>query len=157
MNKKLTTTLLAFFLMFAGMQLSFASGANSPVEQEIKELSKKKWLLMAEGNLEALDELFHEKAYFIHMGATFSKKQELDVIRNKEIIYQKADIKEVVVSVIGNTAILLNRIQMTSLVGGHDAINPFVVTEVYVKENGKWQLGSMAFTRQRIEYKLEEQ
>ena len=49
--------------------------------------------------------------------------------------------------VIGPTAIVLNRIRLDAVVGGNEAINPFVVTEVYVQQNGAWKLGSLSFTR----------
>jgi hypothetical protein len=31
-------------------------------------------------------------------------------------------------------------------VGGNTVTNPFMVTEVYVKENGKWKMGSLTFS-----------
>lgn len=49
--------------------------------------------------------------------------------------------------IIGNTAILLNRITLLAVVGGNEVTNPFIVTEVYVKESGKWKMGSLSFTR----------
>jgi len=48
---------------------------------------------------------------------------------------------------LGNTAILLNRIRLDAVVGGNEVSNPFIVTEVYVQQNGKWRLGSLSFTR----------
>jgi hypothetical protein len=42
----------------------------------------------------------------------------------------------VVVNVFGNTAILLNDIDLEAVVGGNTVTNPFMVTEVYIKENG---------------------
>ena len=44
-------------------------------------------------------------------------------------------------NIIGNTAILLNRITLLAVVGGNEVTNPFMVTEVYVKENGSGRLG----------------
>ena len=49
--------------------------------------------------------------------------------------------------IIGTTAILLNRIRLVAVVGGNEVTNPFVVTEVYVHQNGAWKLGSLSFTR----------
>jgi hypothetical protein len=40
-----------------------------------------KWRWMSERKVDFLAALFHEEAVFVHMGATMSKKQELDVIR----------------------------------------------------------------------------
>jgi hypothetical protein len=37
---------------------------------------------MSERKVDALAELFHEKAVFVHMGGTTSREQELDVIRS---------------------------------------------------------------------------
>jgi hypothetical protein len=32
-------------------------------------------------------------------------------------------------------------------VNGIEVVNPFVVTEVYVKQNNTWIMGSMSFTK----------
>jgi len=48
---------------------------------------------------------------------------------------------------IGNRAILLNDIDLLAVVGKNDVTNPFMVTEVYIKENGKWKMGSLTFSR----------
>ena len=50
-------------------------------------------------------------------------------------------------NIIGNTAILLNDIDLLAVVGENEVTNPFMVTEVYVKENGKWKMGSLTFSR----------
>ena len=116
-------------------------------EQELINLSKTKWQWMSEKKTELLAPLFHPKAKFVHMGGTMNREQELNVIQTGGIHYKTAEIQEVSVEIIGNTAILLNKIRLVAVVGGNEVINPFVVTEVYIKENGKWMLGSMSFTR----------
>jgi hypothetical protein len=63
------------------------------------------------------------------------------------IQYKTIEIQETSVKFIDKTAILLNKIRLTAVVGGNEVINPFVVTEVYVKQKGKWKLGSLSFTR----------
>ena len=91
--------------------------------------------------------LFHEKSMFVHMGGSWGKEQEINIIKSGGIHYKKADIHEVSVKIIDNTAILLNRITLLAVVGGNEVTNPFMVTEVYIKENGKWMLGSLSFTK----------
>ena len=120
---------------------------NSATEQEVIKLSKEKWQWMADKNVDKLKDLFDEKSVFVHMGGSWGKERELEVIGGGGIHYKKADIHEVSVNIIGNTAILLNRITLLAVVGGHEVTNPFMVTEVYVKENGGWKLGSLSFTR----------
>lgn len=138
-------SILGFLLLIMSVQL--LSAQNSTVEQEIINLSKEKWQWMSDKNVDTLDSLFHEKAVFVHMGGTWGKVQELDIIKSGGIWYKKADIHEVSVNIIDNTAILLNRITLLAVVGGNDVTNPFEVTEVYVKENGTWKLGALSFTR----------
>jgi len=116
-------------------------------EQEVIDLSKEKWLWMSERNAEALDALFHEKSVFVHMGGSWGKAQELEIIKSSGIHYKKADIHEVSVNIIGATAILLNRITLLAVVGGNEVTNPFMVTEVYVQQEGSWKLGSLSFTK----------
>jgi hypothetical protein len=84
---------------------------------------------------------------FVHMGGSWGKEQEVNIIRSGGIHYKKADIHEVSVNIIGNTAILLNRITLLAVVGGNEVTSPFMVTEVYVKIDGVWKLGSLSFTK----------
>lgn len=121
--------------------------ADTNPEQEVLNLSRQKWLWMADKQVDTLAKLFHEKSKFVHMGGSWGKEQELNVIKSGGIHYKKADIHEVSVEIIDNTAILLNRITLLAVVGGNEVTNPFMVTEVYVKENDKWMLGSLSFTK----------
>lgn len=116
-------------------------------DKAVFSLSKDKWDWMSQRDVEALEALFHEEAVFVHMGGTMSREQELGVIKSGSIQYKKADIEEASVRVIGTTAIVLNKIRLTAVVGGNEVVNPFVVTEVYVQKNGKWLLASLSFTR----------
>jgi len=62
--------------------------------------------------------------------------------------YKDAQIQEVSVRFFGaTTAIVLSRIRLVAVVGGNEVVNPFTVTEVYVKVDGAWKLGSLSFTR----------
>jgi len=121
--------------------------SSTDAEQDLIDLSRVKWRWMSERKVDSLAVLFHEKAVFVHMGGTMSRDQELNVIRSGGIHYKHAEIQEVSVSIIGTTAILLNRIRLDAVVGGNEVTNPFVVTEVYVQQNGTWKLGSLSFTR----------
>jgi hypothetical protein len=137
--------ILGMFLITIAVQGSFAQTSSD--DQEIIKLSKDKWQWMADKNTDALNKLFHEKAMFVHMGGSWGKEQEINIIKGGGIWYKKADIHEVSVNIIDNTAILLNRIDLLAVVGGNEVTNPFMVTEVYVKQNGVWKLGSLSFTR----------
>ena len=121
--------------------------SGSKTERELLGLSKDKWRWMSERKLEALEALFHEEAVFVHMGGTMNRAQELDVIRTGRIHYKSAEIQEASVRVIGTAAIVLNRIRLVAVVGGNEVTNPFVVTEVYVRQGDAWKLATLSFTR----------
>ncbi|GAB1359335.1 hypothetical protein MASR1M31_11170 [Porphyromonadaceae bacterium] len=84
---------------------------------------------------------------FVHMGGAMNKEQELNTIKRGGIHYKHADIKETSVRFVCNTAIILDRIRLTAVVGGNEVVNPFMVTEVYIMVEDKWKLGSLSFTR----------
>jgi hypothetical protein len=149
-------TMLGLFLLIMSVLPSYAQQPptetiktatnNTPEQQEIINLSKMKWDWMANKNVDSLNVLFDDKAMFIHMGGSWGKTQELATIKSGGIWYKKAEVYSVLVNIIGNTAILLNDIDLEAVVGGNTVTNPFMVTEVYIKENGKWKMGSLTFS-----------
>lgn len=156
--------IIGLFLVIMAVQSSYAQQPptetiktatnNTPEQQEIINLSKQKWNWMADKNVDSLNALFDDKSMFIHMGGTWGKTQELATIKSGGIWYKKAEVYSVVVNMFGNTAILLNDIDLVAVVGGNEVINPFMVTEVYLKENGKWKMGSLTFSHLRRAVKM---
>ncbi|WP_083732746.1 nuclear transport factor 2 family protein [Spirosoma montaniterrae] len=150
--------IFGLFLCVASVQLSRAqaslpmSSTTSPAtptkaEQEVLQLSKDKWKWMSDKSVDKLDTLFAEKSVFVHMGGSWGKTQELNVIRMGGIWYKEAEVYGASVNMMGNTAILLNDIDLVAVVGGNEVVNPFMVTEVYVNQNGKWKMGSLTFSK----------
>jgi hypothetical protein len=148
-----TSRLVLCALLVSGQSSCVPRQAELPsvnaagAEQEVLALSRDKWRWMAERKVDTLAALFHDEAVFVHMGGTMTRAQELDVIRGGQIQYKQAEIQEASVRFVGATAIVLNRIRLTAVVGGNEVVNPFVVTEVYVRQNDRWTLGSLSFTR----------
>ncbi len=147
--KRITFTLAALVLLYSAPATAQnpAAPKGTNAGQEILDLSKTKWRWMSERKVDSLAALFDDQAVFVHMGGTMSGSQELEVIRSGGIQYKHAEIFETSVRFIGTTAILLNRIRLDAVVGGNEVTNPFMVTEVYVQQNGTWKLGSLSFTR----------
>lgn len=81
------------------------------------------------------------------MGATMDRKSEPGVIRAGQIQYKRADVSESSAEMIGDTAIVYCRLRLLAVVGGNEVTNPFSVTEIYVRHEGRRQLASIAFTR----------
>jgi hypothetical protein len=155
------TKIIGLLLLIMSSQLSIGQMGQYPPlnptnraftvdEQEIINLSKDKWQWMADKKADTLKNFFHEKAMFIHMGGSWGKEQEVNIIRNGFIWYKKADIHDLTVNIIDKTAILLNRITLVAVVGGHEVSNDFVVTEVYLKQNDTWKLVDLSFSHLQI-------
>jgi hypothetical protein len=135
---------LLLFTTAIGIQ---STVAQNTVENEIIELSKQKWQWMADKNVEKLTTLFHDKSVFVHMGGSWGKEREIGIIESGGIWYKNADIHEVSVNIIDQTAVLLNRITLLAEVGGNEVTNPFMVTEVYNLGDDGWKLSALSFTR----------
>ncbi len=134
-------------LTFSKVRDTHEIAPNANPEQEIIELSKQKWQWMADKKADDLADLFHEQAKFVHMGGTWGKDREVEIIRSGGIHYKQADIHEVSVEIIGDMATVYNRITLLAVVGGNEVTNPFMVTEVYLKQDDDWKLTNMSFTK----------
>ena len=144
--------LILCFLAIA-IQSSWAQStpgtSPGPAEQEIINLSKDKWQWMADKNVDKLASLFHEKSKFVHMSGTWKKDEELEIIKSGSIWYKKADVHDVAVEIVDDTAIIWSRITLTAVVRGSDALNQFTVTEVFKKLNNGWSLLALTFSSVR--------
>ncbi len=141
--------LFAFAVLFISSIIGVAAQDSSftKEEQEIINLSNDKWQWMSDKNVEKLADLFHETSQFVHMGGYWGKEQELNTIKDGGIWYKKAEIHDQKVKLTDNTATVYSIIHLNSEVGGNAVRFPFIVTEVFVRENGKWLLSSLVFTK----------
>lgn len=152
MNKVFPLIVLCISIVqFSHAQAKLPASATTGVtkqEQELLDLSKTKWAWMAGKNIEALNGLFDENCVFVHMGGSWGKLQELNTIKGGKIWYKKAEVYGASVNLFGNTAILLNDIDLLAVVDGNEVTHAFMVTEVYIKEKGTWKMGSLTFSTQ---------
>jgi hypothetical protein len=129
-----------------------ANNINS--QQEVINLSKEKWQWMADKNVDKLASLFHDQSKFVHMSGTWKKNEELDIIKTGSIWYKKADVHDVAVEMVDDNAIVWNRITLTAVVRGNDAVTEFTVTEVYKKQGSEWKLLALTFSSVRDTHKI---
>lgn len=144
--KNLLLMLLLLFTFCSGVW-SQESAKFTPEQQTIIDLSNQKWEWMAEKNVEQLEKLFHKSAQFVHMGGYWGKEAELRTIKEGGIWYKKAEIHSQEVYFASGIATVYSRIHLNSVVGGQAVRFPFIVTEVYVVSDGRWQLSSLVFTK----------
>lgn len=146
--------ILLSFLLFGFIQLGI--GQESTVANEIKALSLAKWQWMADKDVAKLSPLFHPQAKFVHMSGTWNTPRELEIIQSGSIWYKKADVKDTAIEIVGNTALVWNRITLHAVVGGNEVSTEFTVTEVYQREgNTAWQLLALTFSSVRDTHQLQ--
>src|SRR6266496_2349206 len=95
LKKIMKKSIFGLCLLLLSVQWSYAQQTKenpSAAEQEIINLSKQKWLWMADKNVDSLNALFDEKSVFVHMGGSWGKTQELNTIKTGGIWYKRADI-----------------------------------------------------------------
>ena len=144
------TVLLGLILLTA--VTSFAQTADGTItkeQQELINISKDKWQWMADKNVDKLTPLFHDESKFVHMSGTWKKDEEIEIIRSGSIWYKKADVKDVAVELVDDTAILWSRITLTANVRGNDVVTEFTVTEVFKKQKKDWKLLALTFSSVR--------
>lgn len=147
--------IISTFLLAITFQIGIAQ--NAPVsEQAVLQLSKDKWQWMADKDVVKLEPLFHDDSKFVHMGGTWGKVKELEIIKTGSIWYKKAEIHDVLIKSFGhNTFIIWNRITLTANVRGEDVTTQFTVTEVYQKQDSGIQLLDLTFSSVRDTHALE--
>lgn len=126
---------------------AFTNNTHSAEAQPFADLSQRIWDLMADKNAEALKDIFHPNAMFVHMGGYWGCEQELQIIGQGFIHYRHAEVYGVDVKQINeNNWAVYSTIKLDSVVGGNDVTTPFFVTQTFTKEDGKWRLTAMVFT-----------
>ncbi|MHA8080191.1 nuclear transport factor 2 family protein [Aquirufa regiilacus] len=144
---------LVFLLSILLVSIS-SSFAQTATEKELIQLSMDKWQWMSDKDVDKLDKLFDAKAKFVHMSGTWKKDEELDIIKSGRIWYKKATVKDTAVEIVGNTAIVWNRITLDAIVREQVAVTEFTVTEVYQKQGNDWKMLALTFSSVRDTHQI---
>jgi Domain of unknown function (DUF4440) len=149
MKQSMLGVCLILFTILSGFAQTAETTTYTKDEQELVNLSKDKWQWMADKDVDKLAPLFHDESKFVHMSGTWKKDEELEIIKSGSIWYKKADVKDVAVELIDDTAILWSRITLTAHVRGNDVVTEFTVTEVFKKQKKDWKLLALTFSSVR--------
>jgi len=150
MNLRLPILGLVLFLFGA-----IGATAQTSAEQEVIQLSKNKWQWMTDKDVAKLEPLFHDRAKFVHMGGTWKKAEELDIIKSGRIWYKQTDVHDVAAEVFENTALVWTRITLHATVGGNEVVTEFTTTEVYQRSGNDWKLLDLTFSSVRDNHQIQ--
>lgn len=115
--------------------------------EKVLEISKQIWKAMQEQDIEFLKNQVYPNAVFVHMGATMSRDEEIEVITKKGIVYKEIVFEETNVQQMDKTTVVLTKMKLTAVVGGNEVTNSFVVTEVYTNHENGFKLASQSYTK----------
>ena len=118
------------------------------LKAEILAASDEYWRAQFDLDVDQLRRVCDASAPFVHMGITMDRRAEEEAIAQRHIVTVKRDDKYVDVRVIDDEiAIVLRQLELVALVGGNEAVNPFVATETYHRQaDGSWKLISFVYT-----------
>jgi ketosteroid isomerase-like protein len=143
---KMLRTLSAFaFLALMMPTMGRADDADS--EKQVASLSKQFREADLKGDTEAMDALLSDDWVVIEPdGNLVSKAQNARNFKDGSVAFEAMDPSEVKVRVYGDAAVVTSRVHVKLKVKGEKVDTHVRVTEVYVRQGGKWQCVSTQVT-----------
>jgi Domain of unknown function (DUF4440) len=122
---------------------SLVAMSQSAPEQQILDLSKKKFHWMIEMKFDSLESVLDDRMIFIHSnGWTENKAEFIQDIKTGKLRYKSIDVLEASVRLYSTTAIIIGRGKFIVVLDGKDLQLELKYTEVYIQQNGGWLLAS---------------
>lgn len=133
-----------FFVTLISVQFSVLGMCQKPtVEQQVTDLSKRKFEWMIHKNLDSLNALLDENIKYIHSNGWIQTKQEIITdFKTGKLILKQVDVTESEVRLYNNTAILTGKGMFTGTINDKEFSLNLFYTEVYIYKENKWLLTS---------------
>jgi len=117
--------------------------AQSPTETYLLELSRKKFEWLIAKNADSIQVTFDDRIQYVHSNGWIQSKQEvLDDMKSGRLVYQQVTVKEAMVRVYGNAAVVTGLGTFEGINSGTAFKLDLRYTEVYVKTRTRWMLAS---------------
>jgi uncharacterized protein (TIGR02246 family) len=103
---------------------------------------------LVKADLDALGRLYADDLVYVHSGGNIeTKAQFLDRVRKGGLKYQKLDLVDPKVRVLGQAAVVNGAFDVTVVVDGAPMNHRVIYTHVYAQRNGEWRLVAHQTTR----------
>jgi len=134
--KKLLTGLLFIWIGF-GVHAQFKQ------EQEVLQLSKRKFIWLINKKIDSLKFILDERLTFIHSNGWVQTKQELiDDLSSGKLTYVSVDVTEASVRMYPKSAVVIGKAKFVVTVNGVTASSDLSYSETYVLQKKEWKLAS---------------
>ncbi len=109
-------------------------------DAEIEAMESRRWAAQIGGDIEALDELFHDGLTYTHSNAIVEDRASyLNSIKTKRFDYRSADLSDTKIVVEGPTGVVTGRAQIDVVAGGRQVALDARYTAVWVKVGDTWK------------------
>jgi len=152
---RLIAGLLAW-LVLAGPALAPAARANGPhpkrkdqYKHQVEQLEEEWRTAQLNGDADAMDKLLSDDYVGITMtGQVVTKMQQLDRMRNRNLVLSKISLDDVKVKLIGTTAVVTSRADVEGTDEGAPMHGTYRYTRVYSRlPTGAWKITNFEATR----------
>lgn len=130
-------------LFFVLLILSTYSFAQSKEEQEVLDLSARKFVWMQNKQLDSLEAILDDRLMYIHSNGWVETKSEvIDDLKNGKLTYEQVKLTESRVRLWDDTAIVTGKGIFNVVLDGKPLEFNLGFSEVYILQYGKWKLVS---------------
>lgn len=106
----------------------------------IRELEDQRWAAQIGADIAALDTLLADELSYTHSnGMVDTKTSYLAAIEKRVFDYQSEQRTDVEVTIIGSTAMVTGRVEMTVVAGGREVHLDSRYSAIWVERNGDWR------------------
>ncbi|MHA8065435.1 nuclear transport factor 2 family protein [Aquirufa sp. ROCK2-A2] len=128
---------------------SFIAMAQEKSAASLKEADLNRFKIMIAQDGAGLDKVLHNDLVYVHSSGTKDNKASyINSIVSKKTIYHKIDVIEITQRIYGNVGINNGIVHVVNLKDGvEQPANKLTFTDVYVFENGRWQMVSWQSTK----------
>ena len=118
------------------------------IEVEIKSIEARRFQALIDGDVQALDQILSKDLVYTHASGWRQNKLEfLGSIRSGELKYHTFTTDDVKMHVYGNTVLVSGHASAKVTAKGQELDVGLLFLEVYVKQDGDWQLVAWQSTR----------
>jgi hypothetical protein len=147
LGRRLVRLLVLFFLYGCATHRSRII-ARITAESEVRLAERQRFDAMTNQDVAALDTLLDGELDYVHTGGNLeSRKQFIDAIRNRTLVYESIAPSDVRVRVYDGLALAIGRSQMRVRTASGVSTFEIRFTEVYVRKEGRWLLTAWEATR----------
>lgn len=138
---KKATLILVATLAICWLATPLATGQGATVEQEMTALNDQVKQANLKGDVGFFEKHYVDNVVIVHSdGKISTKAEELASLKSRAVKYETYDVRELKITVHGNTAVVTTLISSKRVINGKPTSGDVRSTRVWTKEKGDWKM-----------------